>query len=63
MSMLWIDELKKKDPELAAAYALVGNQSRWTLRNMVRALSFHGWLNDEEDKRRLAAARYILRRI
>ncbi len=59
----WMDDLKKRDPKLAAAYALVGNQSRWVLRNMVRALSLHAWMNDAEDKRRLAAARYILRRI
>lgn len=36
-------------------------QATWALRNMVRALSLHPWLNDADDTHRLAVAREILR--
>jgi hypothetical protein len=58
----WMDDLRRRDPALAADYAVTGNQSRWALRNMVRALSSMEWMNTEEDKLRLAAARRILSR-
>lgn len=58
----WLDDLKKNDPKLAEAYAIVGNQSRDTLRNMVKALSMLTALNTPEDEKRLNAARYILSR-
>ena len=34
-----IDEAKK----------IVGNQPKWAIKNMVKALSFYPWLNTEED--------------
>jgi hypothetical protein len=57
----WIEDLKKKNPSLAADYAVVGNQSSHSLRNMVRALSTFTYLNTPEDERRLAAAKRILK--
>lgn len=58
----WLDDLKKSNPTLAADYAIVGNQSRDDLKAMVKALtSFGGFFNTEEDKKRLAAAKRILR--
>jgi hypothetical protein len=43
------------------AKKIVGNQPKWALRNMVKALTMLPWLNDEEDKQRLAAAKLILK--
>jgi hypothetical protein len=58
----WLDDLKKKNPGLAADYALVGNQSGTALRNMVKALSmFGGTMNTAEESARLAAAKRILK--
>lgn len=58
----WLDDLKRKNPALAADYAIVGNQSRDDLKRMRRALeSFGGFFNTEEDNKRLAAAKRILR--
>ena len=47
---------------LEEANKIVGNQPRWALKAMVSALSLHPWLNSEEDKKRLAAAKFILRK-
>lgn len=59
----WIDDLKRTDPKLAEAYGVVGNQDRQSLRSMVRALTL--FMNTRpisvEDRKRLQAARYILR--
>jgi hypothetical protein len=57
----WLDDLKKSNPALAADYALVGNQDRTCLRNMVRALELCPYLNTTEENARLAAAKRILR--
>lgn len=43
------------------AKRIAGNQPTWALKNMVRALSLHSWLNDAEDNQRLAAAKVILK--
>ncbi len=59
----WLSDLKKSNPALAADYALVGNQDKQSLRNMVRALSTMTALNSVEDEKRLAAAKRILRSI
>ena len=56
----WLDDIKAKDPNLAAAYRVVGNTTKPMLRNMVAALKLHPWQNTPEDKQRLAAAEYIL---
>lgn len=58
----WLQDLEKKDPKLAEAYKVVGNQSREDLKCMVKALSFCSVFNTEEDNKRLAAAKLILRR-
>lgn len=58
----WLSDMKKTNPALAADYAIVGNQSRDDLRCMVRALeTFGGFMNTDEDNKRLAAAKRILR--
>jgi hypothetical protein len=63
MSMsTWMSDLKKRDPALAADYALAGNTNGTALRNMVRALSMMPALNTPEENARLAAAKRILRR-
>ena len=46
-----IDEAKK----------IVGNQPSWTLKNMVKALNMLPWLNTDEDKQRLEAAKVVLK--
>jgi len=56
----WLSDMKKANPALAKAYAIVGNQPRFALRNMVKALSLHPLLNTEEDSERLKAAKFIL---
>jgi hypothetical protein len=56
----WLQDMERKDPKLAAAYKVVGNQDRVCLRNMVRALSTMTLLNTPDDEKRLAAAKYIL---
>ncbi len=38
---------------------ITGNQPRWALRNMIKALSMHPWLNTAEDVERLKAAKII----
>jgi hypothetical protein len=43
------------------AWAIIGNQPKWAIRNMVKALSMHTWLNTREDNIRLQAARIALR--
>jgi len=47
--------------KLAEAEKIVGRQPTWALRNMVKALSLHPWLNTETDKQRLKAARIVIR--
>ena len=46
---------------ITEAKKIVGNQPEWALKNMVKALTMCSWLNDENDKRRLAAAKLILK--
>ena len=58
----WLSDLEKRNPKLANAYKIVGNQDRQSLKNMVKALEmFGGFMNSESDNQRLAAAKYILR--
>lgn len=58
----WLKDLERKNPKLADAYKVVGNQDRQSLKNMVKALSMMSILNTEEDNKRLAAAQYILKK-
>lgn len=46
---------------LDEARELVGNQSTWALKNMVKALSMMTWRNTVEDEKRLAAAKLIIK--
>lgn len=55
----WIDDIS--DPKLRACYRVVGNQPRWALRNMVKALETFPYARTQEEDRLLSAARYVLR--
>jgi len=46
---------------LDEAKRIVGNQPTWALRNMVKALGTLTWMNTQEDKLRLEAAKFILK--
>jgi len=46
---------------LEQARKIVGNTPTYALRNMVKALKMHQWLNTEDDWKRLKAAQLILR--
>jgi len=56
-----LEELKQKNPDLAEELALVGSQPDWALRNMIKALQMLPFLNTDEDNKRLAAAKKVLR--
>lgn len=43
------------------ALKIVGKQPRWILKNMVKALKLHPWLNTAADEERLEAAKVILK--
>ena len=43
------------------AKKIVGNQPKWAIENMVKALSFYPWLNTAEEKKRLQAGKIILK--
>jgi uncharacterized Fe-S radical SAM superfamily protein PflX len=58
---IWLDDLKKQNPKLAADYAICGNQDSVSLRNMVRALELCRAMNTTAENTRLAAAKRILR--
>lgn len=57
----WLQNLKRSNPSLAADYAITGNQSKDDLRRMVKALSLMPSLNTDDDNKRLAAAKRILK--
>ncbi len=59
----WLSDVRKSNPQLAADYALVGNQSVDDLRGMVKALSLpiSQFMNTAEDETRLAAAKRIIK--
>ena len=46
---------------LIEAKKIVGNQPTWALKNMVKALNMLPWLNTDEDKQRLQAAKVVLK--
>tara|TARA_R110002020_G_scaffold300274_1_gene515911 strand:- start:1568 stop:1783 length:216 start_codon:yes stop_codon:yes gene_type:complete len=52
----------KQSMTIFEARAIVGNQPTWAIRNMVKALNMHSWLNTRQDKIRLQAARLLLKR-
>lgn len=43
------------------AKKICGKQPTWALRNMIKALSLHPWLNTASDDKRLEAAKLILK--
>lgn len=57
----YLEDLKKTDPEKYADLKLVGNQPKYCLQNMVKALSMHEALNTPEENARLAAAKRLLK--
>jgi hypothetical protein len=49
--------------DIHEAKKIVGNQPKWAIKNMVKALSTHSWLNTEAEKRRLQAGKIILKKV
>jgi hypothetical protein len=47
---------------LREAKKSVGNQPKWAIKNMVKALSLHSWQNTPEENERLAAGKLVLKR-
>jgi|TARA_R110002050_G_C8932135_1_gene512059 hypothetical protein len=43
------------------AKKIVGNQPKWAIKNMVKALNMSPWLNTTEEKQRLQAAKIVLK--
>ena len=43
------------------AQKIIGNRARWEVKAMVKALSFHPWLNTPEETKRLQAGKIILK--
>ena len=43
------------------AWKIMGNQPKWAIKNMVKALSMLTWLNTDDDKLRLKAAKICLK--
>ena len=43
------------------AWKIIGNSSKGPIRNMVRALSMHSWLNTAEENLRLEAGKICLK--
>ena len=46
---------------LEQAQRIVGNSPRWAIKNMVRALQLHPWLNTKAENERLQAGKLILK--
>jgi hypothetical protein len=46
---------------LEEARKIVGNQPKWAVKNMVKALSMHQWLNTPKESIRLEAGKLILK--
>ena len=43
------------------AKKIVGNQPKYALQNMIKALQMCAWLNTTEDKLRLIAAKIVIK--
>ena len=46
---------------LEEARKIVGNQPKWAVKNMVKALSMHQWLNTPKESIRWEAGKLILK--
>jgi len=55
------NELNELRREIRDAWSIVGNQPRWALVNMIRALEMCSVLNSEEEDARLAAAKIAVK--
>jgi len=54
-------DLPSKILSVKEAWSIVGNQPRWAIKNMVKALSMCDAINTEEEELRLHAARIRLK--
>jgi hypothetical protein len=53
-------EPERKNPvTYDEAKKIIGNQPAWALRNMIKALELHQWMNTPEEQERLIAARIV----
>jgi len=43
------------------ARKIIGNQPKWAVKNMAKALSLHRWVNTEEEELRLTACKIYLK--
>tara|TARA_R100001086_G_scaffold173860_2_gene95361 strand:- start:1210 stop:1446 length:237 start_codon:yes stop_codon:yes gene_type:complete len=43
------------------AWKIIGNQPKWAIKNMIKALSLHPWKNTNEDKLRIEAGKICLK--
>ena len=43
------------------AWKIIGNQPKYAIKNMIKALTMHSWLNTDKDKLRLKAAKICLK--
>ena len=43
------------------AKKIIGKQPHWALKNMVKALQMHSWLNIEIENQRLEAGKILLK--
>ena len=43
------------------AWKIIGNQPKWAIKNMVKALSMHSYLNTNEENLRLTAGKICLK--
>ena len=48
---------------LQEAKKIVGNQPKWAIKNMVKALSLHSWHNTPEENERLEAGKLVLKKV
>jgi len=53
--------MKGKAMTTNEAWKIVGNQPKWAIKNMVKALSMHSWSNSNEENLRLQAGKICLR--
>jgi hypothetical protein len=47
---------------MSSEYDRIRKRPTWELRNMVKALSLHSWLNTPEEKRRLQLSKIELKK-
>ena len=55
-------EIEENALTLEEAKKIVGNQPKWAVKNMVKALSMSPWLNTAEEDQRLQAGKIVLKK-